>query len=565
MDYIFGTAIVLTLMNTSWSSSVMVNSSTTQTLQGLFLAQNINPDIYGFEGNLQESILDFNKVDIFTRIAEINKNFGSSMSLEYGDIATGGSKNAIKCLYGPRSCLWPRSRDGIVYVPYTLDRAFSKTHETIIYNAMKEFDTLTCVKFAYRRHQKNYIKIIAGSGCWANVGHNSRVQITSLQVNGCINRGIIQHELLHILGFHHEQNRNDRDEYVTILLDNVINEARYNFRKINTNNLGAPYDYTSVMHYGRTAFSNDGESSTIIPKPDPDVVIGQRFGMSSLDIQKVNKLYKCNRCGGLLSTNNGQLNSPGFPNLYLNDLNCKWLIRSPDYDNKIYLQFTTFQVKQFLNCYSDRVIIYDGDNPLFPVLDGPNCGAENPAVVSSGTALLVEFYTTHLRRAKGFSANFQFVDCGSTMTKKADIIDFIAWKQDETAIKCFWALLVPRAFKIVFTLTALNLDKHNDCEMNYLAIHDIAAFPPKLFAKYCGPLDSPVTFTSTGRTIVLELIHLNPNLGWGFSAEYKSIKNKNPPVVITYKNDGNRKNTFAVVPHILLTYAVLYFCIFPYF
>ncbi|XP_055505767.1 astacin-like metalloendopeptidase isoform X2 [Leucoraja erinacea] len=516
MEFIFGTAMALTLMSTSWSSSVMVNSSTTQTLQGLFLAQNINPDIYEFQGNLQRKIPDSNEVDIFTKIAEINKRL-------------------------------------------------AKEQQKTIYDAMQEFDDLTCIKFIYRRHQMNYIKIIAGDGCWSNIGYNRRIQVTSLQRYGCTIRGIIQHELLHTIGFNHEQNRSDRDTYVTILFDKIIKEARYNFLKLNTNNLGMPYDYNSVMHYGRYAFSKDGQSSTIVPKPDSQAVIGQRFGLSTLDVNKVNKLYNCNKCGGLLMEDNGLLNSPGFPQLYPNNLNCKWLIRTPDYSNQIFLQFTTFQVEQFTNCYSDHVVIYDGDNSLSHVLDGPNCGAENPAVISSGAALLVEFFTSRSQRAQGFSAKFEFVECGSTKTNKKDEVDFRAWKNDGTELKCVWVLLVPRAFKIVLTLTMVNLDTTQNCENSYLAIYDTAAIPAKPFAKYCESLDAPITFTSTGRTVVIELAHVQANLGWGFSAEYKSIKNKNPPTVITYMSGGNCQNSFAVVPPILLTSAILYFCIFPYF
>lgn len=33
--------------------------------------------------------------------------------------------------------------------------------------------------------------------------------------------GIVMHELLHVLGFYHEHQRPDRDEYVSVDLDNV--------------------------------------------------------------------------------------------------------------------------------------------------------------------------------------------------------------------------------------------------------------------------------------------------------------------------------------------------------
>ena len=38
----------------------------------------------------------------------------------------------------------------------------------------------------------------------------------------CFQHGTILHEFMHTLGFYHEENRGDRDDYVRINWDNII-------------------------------------------------------------------------------------------------------------------------------------------------------------------------------------------------------------------------------------------------------------------------------------------------------------------------------------------------------
>ena len=55
--------------------------------------------------------------------------------------------------------------------------------------------------------------------------------------------------------------------------------------------LGAPYDYGSVLHYSRQAFSKNNKD-TISPL-DPTAEIGQRRGLSTIDTWQLMKLYNC--------------------------------------------------------------------------------------------------------------------------------------------------------------------------------------------------------------------------------------------------------------------------------
>ncbi|KAI9517964.1 hypothetical protein NQZ68_001134, partial [Dissostichus eleginoides] len=237
----------------------------------------------------EEEVDEEDTVDITTRILTSN-NATDEILLE-GDLLAPKTRNAMKCW--SQSCLWKKGSGGLVTIPFTTSSQFTSWERQKITNAMNAFHSKTCLRFVPRRNQYDYISIENKGGCYSSLGKTGGRQVLSLNRRGCVYHGTIQHEINHALGFQHEQTRSDRDSYVRINWQNINPQNAYNFKRHATNNLNTPYDYTSIMHYGKTAFSIQRGKDSITPIPNPNVQIGQRKGMSRWDIVRINKLYRC--------------------------------------------------------------------------------------------------------------------------------------------------------------------------------------------------------------------------------------------------------------------------------
>lgn len=188
---------------------------------------------------------------------------------------------------------WPEAE-----VPYVFGYGFRG--QSTVYNAIAAFKKDTCITFRPKRSSdRNYVEFHHGGGCSSMIGRQGGRQKISL-ASGCLVTGIAIHEMMHALGFFHEQSRTDRDNYITIQWNNINRAMQYNFQKYKTGHastLGEPYDKKSVMHYGNYAFSTNGRK-TITSKASYNEVLGQRSGMSTIDKAQLNKYYKCSGTGG---------------------------------------------------------------------------------------------------------------------------------------------------------------------------------------------------------------------------------------------------------------------------
>uniref|UniRef100_A0A1I7X2W7 Metalloendopeptidase n=1 Tax=Heterorhabditis bacteriophora TaxID=37862 RepID=A0A1I7X2W7_HETBA len=153
-----------------------------------------------------------------------------------------------------------------------------------------------CLYYLVNKKSWDGLKYFRGSGCWSNVGKIGGRQLVSIGY-GCDALGIVAHETLHALGLWHEQSRDDRDNYITIVSDRIIRGTQGNFEKrtaLTSDNMGQPYDLGSVMHYGAKAFTQDWKYNTITTNDKRyQQTIGQRDGIAEVCYFDVRLIFEC--------------------------------------------------------------------------------------------------------------------------------------------------------------------------------------------------------------------------------------------------------------------------------
>ncbi|NP_001122199.1 meprin A subunit alpha precursor [Danio rerio] len=230
-------------------------------------------------GELREDILEI--------------NLDSQRELFEGDIAGDPRRNAII----DEKARWQFP------IPYILTDTLDLNAKGVILQALEMYRLKSCVDFKPYEGESTYISFTKLDGCWSFVGDLKTGQNVSIGER-CDTKAIVEHELLHALGFYHEQSRSDRDDYVKIWWDQIIEGKEHNFNKYEDDfitDLNTPYDYESIMHYRPLSFNKDPDIPTITTTiPAFNNIIGQRLDFSALDLERLNRMYECTATHTLL-------------------------------------------------------------------------------------------------------------------------------------------------------------------------------------------------------------------------------------------------------------------------
>ncbi|XP_075251110.1 bone morphogenetic protein 1-like [Convolutriloba macropyga] len=383
-----------------------------------------------------------------------------------------------------RERLWPY---GII--PYVIEGNFTGAQRAMFKQAMRHWENHTCITFVKRTSEPDYIVFTHRScGCCSYVGRKGDgSQAVSVGKN-CDKFGVVVHELGHVVGFWHEHTRPDRDLYITVKYENIMDGQQYNFEKLKKDaidSLGEPYDYGSIMHYSANTFSKNGYLPTIETNSDrltgKPRNIGQRQGLSEGDIRQTKKLYKCKMCGRSLLESEGVFTSPGYPEAYDDHLDCEWRI-SVTSGEKIGLNISDFDLRADSSCEHEYLEIRDGHYHNSRLI-GKYCDTRPfpDYLKSSGDRLWIKFKTSHhiieapYRKRRGFKAVYYSICGGIILASNGSIQSPNFPDNYKNSKQCQWRIITDPGKRIGLRFVSFDIEYQDDCKYDYLHIHGVAS------------------------------------------------------------------------------------------
>ncbi len=238
-------------------------------------------------GDLDDSFVPFDQEGnrYITHLIKSGKHL-----IYHGDVLI-GDENDLKKFDGKvikqkRARKWPSGN-----VPYILDEDLE--NYDLVMEAIEYLNLQTNVKFVPKSEShQNFVHITKGeTDCYSYAGMQGGKQEVFLTPR-CGVREIL-HEFMHTLGFFHEQNRGDRDEYIQVLWDNIDEVNQPQFKKIPIDFIGVrgrPFDFESIMLYSSYTFNLYPDEPTILTK-DGEIIPSSENLLSGEDIHRVNMAY----------------------------------------------------------------------------------------------------------------------------------------------------------------------------------------------------------------------------------------------------------------------------------
>ncbi|XP_074648145.1 tolloid-like protein 2 isoform X2 [Tubulanus polymorphus] len=227
-------------------------------------------------------------------------------------------------------------------------------------------------------------------------------------------------------------------------------------------------------------------------------------------------------CQHKVTTPNGEVKSPNYPENYPSRKNCVWIFQALP-GHRIKLMFNNFELEPHQECNYDNIELFDGEDNNHRSL-GKYCGSSKPpAILSSSNIMYMVFYSDASVQRKGFTATHSTV-CGGRLiaTKSAQHLYSHAKYGDqsyENKLDCDWVIEAPQNYNIRFKFLAFEIEEEMDCGYDYVEVYDGDSDIDRKIGRYCAS-KLPPEIISTGRHLLIHF-RTDDTIGWkGFSAAF---------------------------------------------
>uniref|UniRef100_A0A3P8P3D4 Cubilin n=1 Tax=Astatotilapia calliptera TaxID=8154 RepID=A0A3P8P3D4_ASTCA len=181
----------------------------------------------------------------------------------------------------------------------------------------------------------------------------------------------------------------------------------------------------------------------------------------------------------------GYLKSPGWPDIYPNNMDCTIILKAPQ-NNYISFFFNNFDVESHSNCQFDYLEIRNGSTADSPLI-GKFCGSTLPSpVFPQSNQLYLRFKSDFSHSRDGFDATWTSSPQGCGGTLFGDQGSFASPNYPGTYpnnTHCEWSIMAPRGRVVTITFNQISIDDPGDCQNNFLKLYD----GPDTSSQFVGP------------------------------------------------------------------------------
>lgn len=215
----------------------------------------------------------------------------NGLAISYGDIILGKVDAGESGIRGKFDAPTPGTWDKLE-IPYLISPDLR--HPERVERALDYLKQRTGLRFIPYSNQPDAIAFEPGSEhCYSLLGRAGGIQPIQL-AEGCQSQEVL-HEIMHALGFIHQQSRQDRDQFIEVLWPNIDPKfwSQYSIvpESFMEGERGFGFDYKSIMLYRPNAFAIKSDILTMRTKSDDSISpLGE--GLSEGDIKRIRRLFR---------------------------------------------------------------------------------------------------------------------------------------------------------------------------------------------------------------------------------------------------------------------------------